>query len=81
MIIITDTMKAIKRNQLREWETETDKRILRAVEKGCSKAIFPLDYTDALFYDLKDLYEKHGYRVIPVGIVGGVRQRDYYITW
>ena len=81
MIIITDTMKETKRNQLREWETVTDKRILSAVEKGCSKAIFPLDYTDALFYDLKDLYEKHGYRVVPVGIVGGVRQRDFYITW
>ena len=39
------------------------------------------DYTDTLFYELKDLYEKHGYRVVPVGIVGGVRQRDYYITW
>lgn len=81
MIIITDAMRATKRNQLREWETETDKRILKAVESGSSKAVFPLDYTDSLFYDLKDLYEKHGYRVVPVGIVGGVRQRDYYITW
>lgn len=81
MIIITDAMRATKRNQLRELETETDKRILKAVETGSNKAVFPLDYTDSLFYDLKDLYEKHGYRVIPVGIVGGVRQRDYYITW
>ena len=81
MIIITDAMRATKRNQLRELETETDKRILKAVETGSSKAVFPLDYTDALFYELKDLYEKHGYRVVPVGMIGGVRQRDYYITW
>lgn len=81
MIVITDSMRATKRNQLRDLEAQTDKRILRAVELGTNKAIFPLDYTDTLFYELKDLYEKHGYRVVPVGIVGGVRQRDYYITW
>lgn len=81
MIVITDSMRAAKRSQLRDLEAQTDKRILKAVELGTNKAVFPLDHTDTLFSDLKDLYEKHGYRVVPVGIVGGVRQRDYYITW
>ena len=81
MITITESMRATKRSQLRDLETLTDKRILRAIELGTNKTVFPLDHTDALFSDLKELYEKHGYKIVPVGIVGGVRQRDYYITW
>ena len=53
MIIITDAMRATKRNQLRELETETDKRILKAVETGSNKAVFPLDYTDSLLVNLE----------------------------
>ena len=36
---------------------------------------------DPYFYPLKELYEKAGYRIVPVGIIGGVMQRDYFIIW
>lgn len=81
MVRITERMRETTRNQLKGLENETDKRIIRAVELGTNKAIFPLDRTDTLFTELKELYEKNGYKVVPVGIIGGVRQRDYYIMW
>ena len=81
MVKITDEMRRPGRDALRDLEAQTDKRIIKAVELGTNKAVFPLDHTDNLFSDLKTLYENNGYKIVPVGIVGGVRQRDYYIMW
>lgn len=79
MITITNEMK--QNSELKQLETKTDAAILRARERGESKAIFPLDKYDPYFYPLRELYEKAGYKIVPVGIIGGVMQRDYYIIW
>ena len=79
MIEITNEMK--QNSELKQLEIKTDNAILRARDRGESKAIFPLDKYDPYFYPLRELYEKAGYKIVPVGIIGGVMQRDYYITW
>ena len=79
MIAITEEMR--QHSELKRLEERTDAAILRAASRGESKAIFPLDKYDPYFYPLRELYEKAGYKIVPVGIIGGVMQRDYYITW
>lgn len=79
MIAITNEMK--QNSELKQYETQTDRAILRARDSGKSKAVFPLDRYDPYFYPLKELYEKAGYKIVPVGIVCGVMQRDYFIIW
>jgi hypothetical protein len=79
MIKITEEMR--QHSELKRLEEKTDMAILRAASRGESKAIFPLDHTDAYFHPLRELYEKAGYKIVPVGIVGGVMQRDYFIIW
>lgn len=79
MIIITNEMK--QNSALKQLETKTDAAILRARDRGESKAIFPIDSCDPYFHPLRELYEKAGYKIVPVGIIGGVMQRDYYIIW
>lgn len=81
MVKITDEMRSIKQSELQRLEEQTDDRIRRAVERGDNKAVFPLDRTDSLFTALRELYEANGYKIVPVGVMGGVLQRDYYITW
>lgn len=81
MIKITDEMRSMKQSELQRLEEQTDERIRRAVERGDNKAVFPLDRTDSLFTALRELYEANGYKIVPVGVMGGVLQRDYYITW
>ena len=81
MIKITEAMREPGRNLIKEYEAVTDKRIISAVEKGLNKAVFPLDDYDELFSELKELYERNGYKIVPVGMIGGVVQRDYYIMW
>lgn len=79
MIEITNEMK--QNSELKQLEIRTDKAILRARDNGESKAIFPVDKYDPYFHPLRELYEKAGYKIVPVGIIGGVMQRDYYIIW
>lgn len=79
MIVITDEMK--QSSELKQLETKTDAAIIRARDRGESKAIFPLDNYDPYFYPLRELYEKAGYKILPIGIIGGVVQRGYYIAW
>lgn len=81
MIKITDEMRNASRRELHELENRTDREITRAAERGENKAVFPLDDTDPRFSELKTLYERNGYKIVPVGIIGGVRQRDYFIMW
>ena len=79
MIAITNEMK--QNSELKRLEAKTDTAISRARDRGESKAVFPIDSYDPYFYPLRELYEKAGYKIVPVGIIGGVRQRDYYIIW
>ena len=79
MIAITNEMR--QNSELKRLETETDKAIIRARDRGESKAVFPIDKYDPYFQPLRELYEKAGYKIVPVGIIGGVMQRDYYIIW
>ena len=79
MIEITKAMR--ENSELKFLEQKTDKAILAAVERGQSKAIFPLDENNTYFTPLRDLYTKAGYKLLPIGICGGVRQIGYYITW
>lgn len=79
MVTITKEMRQC--SELHKFETQTDLAIMRAVDRGESKAVFPLDNDDPYFYELCRLYEKAGYKIVPFGIWGGVRQRGYYITW
>ena len=68
-------------SELKQLELRTDKAILRARDNGESKTIFPIDKYDPYFHPLRELYEKAGYKIVPVGIIGGIMQRDYYIIW
>ena len=79
MIAITNEMK--QNSELKQLENKTDTAIMRATERGESKAIFPLDNYDPYFYPLREMYEKAGYKIVPIGVIGGVRQIGYYIIW
>ena len=79
MIKITEEMR--HNSETKRLEEKTDAAILRAASRGESKAIFPLDSYDPYFHPLRELYEKAGYKIVPVGVIGGVMQRDYYIIW
>ena len=80
MVEITKDMRnAGVHTGLAKYEAMLDKKILSAVDRGEHCVVFPLDQTDPYFYKLCDLYEAHGYRVVPVGVMGGIMQRDYWI--
>lgn len=79
MIVITEEMR--NNSEIKRLEEMTDNAILRARDRGESKAIFPIDYYNPYFQQMREMYEKAGYKIIPVGIIGGIMQRDYYIIW
>ena len=78
-------------------ERKIDEAIVSADKRGLHRCIFPVDpYSyvavtvdgervlldgSEYFKDMKLKYELNGYKVVPTGIVGGVRQKSYDIYW
>lgn len=82
MVKITkDMRKKGMRTVLEKYESMLDEKILAATDRGDHRVVFPLDQTDPYFYELRDRYEANGYKIMPVGVIGGVKQRDYWIMW
>lgn len=71
------------RLELEEEITKQDASIERAARLGQRQAIFNVHDTvrDYLETYLKEYYLEKGFFFSPVGIIGGVWQRDIYICW
>lgn len=85
------------RNYSQLVEKVIDDAILSADKQGFHRCIFPCDpysYVSVIidgervlldgaeyFEDMKTKYELNGYKIVPTGIVGGVRQLSYDIYW
>lgn len=83
MIKITDEMRAIKQERIDEVCKRVDKQIERAVNDKKNICLFACDMdADADVYsEIRRMYEAEGYKIVPYGYCGGVRQRAENICW
>lgn len=83
MIEITKEMKDISRKRMAEVEIKVDNQIRRAIERGENQAYFAcdIDGDSDVYSEIRAKYEKAGYRIVPTGYIGGVRQRTEHICW
>lgn len=83
MIKITDEMKNIKQKRIEEVCKKVDRQIERAVNNKKNICLFACDMdADSDVYDeVKQMYQKEGYKIVPYGYSGGVWQRCENICW
>ena len=83
MIEITQEMRNIHAKRVAEVESMVDGRILMAVERGENVAIFGCNRDEhADVYDeIREKYERAGYRIKPTGFIRGVWKRTEDICW
>lgn len=83
MIKITDEMRNIKNKRIEEVCNKVDRQIELAVRANQSYCLFVCDMdADADVYnEVKQMYQAEGYKIVPYGYSGGVRQRAENICW
>lgn len=83
MIKITDEMRSIKQKRIDEVCGRVDRQIERAIKENMSRCLFAcdMDADDDVYNEVKQMYQREGYRIVPYGYIGGVRQRAENICW
>ena len=83
MIKITDEMRNIKQKRIQDVCSKVDRQIELAVRANKNYCLFVCDMdADADVYDeVKQMYQAEGYKIVPYGYSGGVRQRAENIYW
>lgn len=83
MIEITNEMKKHRAERLAYVERKVDKQIEFANELGQNRRLFDCSKDgDADVYDeIREKYEKAGYKIVPTGYSGGVWQKTEDICW
>ena len=83
MIKITDEMRNMKQKRIEEVCNKVDIQIKLAVSENKNYCLFACDMdVDCDVYDeVKQMYQAEGYKIVPYGYSGGVRQRVENICW
>ena len=78
---ITDEMKARKEKKISEMIERVNKDIQFAVSRKQNSASFAFDNTDEYYFEVREKFERAGYKIIPTGYINGIWQRTEDITW
>ena len=81
MIEITKEMREKKQKKIDELCGRIDANIRWAISNNRTKVCFPVDKYDEFYSEVREMYEKEGYKIIPTGYIGGVWQLTEDITW
>lgn len=78
---ISDKMKESRQEKISRAVERQNAIISRAIGNGKTETCFELDKSDALYSDVRNIFEKAGYTIKPTGYIGGVWQLTEDICW
>lgn len=82
---ITKEMRESREEKVNAIIERVNADIKRAAEKGMHECYFDCgkdSYSDGPFYkEVRECFERCGYRIKPTGFIGGVWQRTEHIEW
>ena len=80
-IMITEEMKERKNKRISEMIKRVNSDIKYAVEYNYSSTCFAYDPSDEYYSEVREKFERCGYKIKPTGYINGVWQRTEDIVW
>lgn len=81
MIEITKEMRQQSKKEKDELVKRIDENIIKARDKGYTRAHFAIRTTNKYYDEIRNEYERHGYKIKPTGYIQGVWQITEDICW
>lgn len=78
---IMDEMKEKRRQAVGHRIGNVNMDIRWAVKHGRNSTCFDVDRDDPYYEEVREAFERQGYRIKPTGVVGGVMQTTEEISW
>ena len=78
---ITNEMRERKEKKISEMIDRVNKDIQFAINRKQNSACFAFDKTNEYYFEVREKFERAGYKIVPTGYINGIWQRTEDITW